>query len=209
MSAGMWLILALVLLWGLAVMFFRANRIWLPYYLTGSIGLAFIIIFVGRATPLQGLMESGVATSTFLITNLMGIPARIFEVDSSSLMIFVVGQFVGHDNGWTMVRVTVECSSLLETGVISGMVGFYPAWSVRKRFMLVALGITAAFVANIVRLAIIIWILNLFGKDSLFIAHTIVGRAVFFVLIIAIFWYMITLPTMRVVARKLHQDMAT
>ena len=207
MSLGLGL--ALVLVWGLTVMFFRAHRIWLLYYLTGSIGLAFIIIFVGRATPLQGLMETGVATSTFLITNLMGIPARIFEADPTSLMIFVVGQLVGQDNGWTMVRVTVECSSLLETGVISGMVGFYPAWSVRKRLVLVALGVFAAFVANIIRLAVIIWILQLFGKDSLFIAHTIVGRAVFFVLIIAIFWYMITLPTMRVVAKKLQQDMAT
>ena len=207
MSLGLGL--ALVLLWGLAVMFFRANRIWLLYYLTGSIGLAFIIIFVGRATPLQGLMETGVAASTFLMTNLMGIPARIFEADTSSLMIFVVGQLVGHDNGWTMVRVTIECSSLLETGIISGMVGFYPAWSVRKRLVLVALGVFAAFVANIIRLAVIIWTLHFFGKDSLFIAHTVVGRAVFFVLIIAIFWYMITLPTMRVVAKKLQRDMAT
>ena len=206
---SVWLGLALVLIWVLTVMFFRANRIWLLYYLAGSIGLAFIIIFVGRATPLQSLMENGVAASTFLMTNLMGIPARIFEADASSLMIFVVGQLVGQDNGWTMVRVTVECSSLLETGVISGMVGFYPAWSVRKRFVLVALGVFAAFVANIIRLAVIIWTLHLFGKDSLFIAHTIVGKVVFFVLIIAIFWYMITLPTMRVVARKLQQDMAT
>ena len=200
--------LALVIPWGLAVLFFRANRIWLPYYVIGSIGLAVIIIFVGRATPLQGLMENGVASSTFLLTNLMGIQARIFETDANSLMIFVVGQLVGHDNGWTMVRVTVECSSLLETGVIGGMVGFYPAWSVRKRLMLVALGVFAAFVANIIRLAVIIWTLHFFGKDSLFIAHTIVGRAVFFVLIIAIFWYMVTLPTMRVVARKLQRDLA-
>ena len=205
----LWLGLALVLVWGLAVVFFRVNRIWLLYYLTGSIGLAFIIIFVGRATPLQGFLESGVATSTFLMANLMGISARLFEAEESSLMIFVVGQLVGHDNGWTMVRVTVECSSLLETGVISGMVGFYPAWSLRKRFVLVALGITAAFVANIIRLGVIIWTLQLFGKDSLFIAHTVIGRAVFFVLIIAIFWYLITLPTMRIVARKLKQDLAT
>ena len=42
MTVGMGLGLAAVLFWGLAVMFFRANRIWLLYYLTGSIGLAFI-----------------------------------------------------------------------------------------------------------------------------------------------------------------------
>ena len=58
-------------------------------------------------------------------------------------------------------------------------------------------------------MTVIIGTLHWFGKDSLFVAHTIVGRAVFFVLIIAIFWYIITMPTMRTVFKKLQQDMAT
>ena len=33
----LWLGLALVLVWGMAVVFFRVNRIWLLYYLTGRI----------------------------------------------------------------------------------------------------------------------------------------------------------------------------
>ena len=199
----------LILLWVLGVVFFRANRIWLPYYLVGSVGLAFIIIFVGRATPIQTLMETGVAFSTYGVANMLNISSRVFHAAPGSLMIFVVGQAVGHDNGWTMVRVTIECSSLLETGVISGMVGFYPGWSLRKRLGLVLLGVIATYLANIVRLVVIISTLHWFGKDSLFIAHTIVGRAVFFVLIIAVFWYIITLPTMHMVARKLKRDLAT
>ena len=40
----------LITLWVVAVIFFRMNRIWLPYYLIGAVGLAFIIIFAGGAT---------------------------------------------------------------------------------------------------------------------------------------------------------------
>lgn len=199
----------LILAWALAVFFFRANRVWLPYYLLGSVGLAFIVIFVGRATPVQGFMEMGVALATFGVANAIGIPARIFENDANSLMVFVIGQLVGNDQGWTMVRITIECSSLLETGVIGGMVGFYPGWTIRRRIGLVLLGTAATYLANIVRMTVIIGTLHLFGKDSLFVAHTIVGRAVFFVLIIAIFWYIITLPTMRSVFNKLQRDLAT
>lgn len=199
----------LILAWALAVFFFRANRVWLPYYLLGSVGLAFIVIFVGRATPVQGFMETGVSLATFGVANAIGIPARIFENDANSLMIFVIGQLVGNDQGWTMVRITIECSSLLETGVIGGMVGFYPGWTIRRRIGLVLLGTAATYLANIVRMTVIIGTLHLFGKDSLFVAHTIVGRAVFFILIIAIFWYIITLPTMRSVFSKLQRDLAT
>ena len=199
----------LITLWAVSVMFFRMNRIWLPYYLTGAVGLAFIIIFVGGATALQTIMESGVAASTFGVARAIGIPAKLFEADPGTLMIFVVGQAIGHDNGWTMVRVTIECSGLLETGVMTGMVGFYPGWSLRKRAIFLSLGIIAVYAANIIRLTVIMGTLHWFGKDALFIAHTIVGRAVFFVLIIAIFWYIITRPTMRTVAKKLQQEMAT
>ena len=78
----------LIVIWALAVIFFRANRVWLPYYLIGSVGLAVIVIFVGRASPVQGLMETGVSLATFGVANLVGIPARIFENDANSLMVF-------------------------------------------------------------------------------------------------------------------------
>ena len=79
----------------------------------------------------------------------------------------------------------------------------------KKRVGFLVGGLIATYIANIIRLTLIIATLHFFGKDSLFIAHTVVGRAVFFALVIAIFWFVITRPTMRIVARKLQQDMAS
>lgn len=199
----------LLVVWALTILFFRANRVWLFYYLVGAVGLAFIIIFVGRATGLQDLMELGVSLSTHQILQLMGIPARLFEAAPGALMFFVVSQAVAGGSGWTMVEVTIECSSLLESGVIAGMVGFYPGWSLRRRVVLTLLGVVATYAANIIRMAVIIGTLHLFGKDTLFIAHTVVGRAVFFVLVVAIFWYIISVPTLASVGKKLREEMAT
>lgn len=198
----------LISLWLLAVLFFRANRIWLPYYLLGSVGLAFVIIFVGRATPVEELMEIGVAYATYGVANALQVDAQVFQAAPGALMLFVVGQVVGHDRGWTMVQVTIECSSLLETGVIAGMVGFYPAWPMGKRLALVLAGVVATFAANIVRLTVIIGALHWFGKDSLFLSHTVIGRWVFFVLVVAIFWYIITRPTLGTVRCKLERELA-
>ena len=89
MTWGLWA--TLITLWVLLVFFFRVNRIWLPYYLIASVGLAFIIIFVGRATAIQGLMETGVAYTTFRVSNLIGVQAEVFRSAPGSLMIFVVG----------------------------------------------------------------------------------------------------------------------
>lgn len=199
----------LVAVWALVVFFFRVNRIWLFYYLVGAVGLAFLIIFVGRATEIQSWMETGVAYTTFGLLNLVNVPARVFEAAPGALMFFVVSQAVEGGSGWTMVEITIECSSLLESGVIAGMVGFYPGWSLRRRMVLVLIGVAATYAANIVRLSVILGTLHFFGKDALFIAHTVVGRVVFFVLVVAIFWYIITLPTLGSVSRKLKEDMAT
>ena len=37
-------------LWLTLVLFFRLNRIWLPYYIVGSVGIAFLFIYIGRNT---------------------------------------------------------------------------------------------------------------------------------------------------------------
>jgi hypothetical protein len=41
----------------------------------------------------------------------------------------------------------------------------------------------------------------------LLVSHTIIGRAVFFIAVIAIYWYLLTRPTLGVVRKKLDQEL--
>ena len=54
-------LIPLIVVWLGLVFFFYRNRIWLFYYLFGSVGLAFIIIFLGRELYLETAMEVLVA----------------------------------------------------------------------------------------------------------------------------------------------------
>lgn len=192
-------------IWLLAVLFFRLNRIWLPYYIVGAVGLAFLFIYVGRNTPIEPALQTAVASGVHFVAQIVNIPTDTFDEAPGALMVLVVSQ----DIGWTMLQVTVESSGLLESGVVFGMLMFYPAWSTRRRLSYVALALLLTYAANIIRLLVIVATLHFFGKDSLLISHTIIGRAVFFIGVIGIYWFLLTRPTLSAVRAKLDREMAT
>ena len=101
----------------------------------------------------------------------------------------------------------MESSGLLETGVISGMLMFYPGWSLRRRVSYSIIAILATYVANIIRLMVIVIVIHYGGKDTLLVSHTILGRAVFFIGVILIYWYLLSRPTLRTIAGKLDAEM--
>lgn len=204
MAANVIVFVLACVLWAAALLFFYHYRIWLVFYTVGSVGLAFLLIFGGtRLLPLERWLEMATAYGTHAISHLVGIPTRVFEASPGNILVWVVVQ----EPGWTVVRVDLECSGLLEMSVLSGLLLFYPAWTTGKRIWLTLLGWLATFTSNIVRVLSIIWILHVLGKRSIFIAHTIAGRLVFFVLVAAFYWIVLTKGTLRVLNKQLQQRM--
>ncbi len=200
---ALWLAGLLIFGWLMAVLFFRANRIWLPYYVIGAVGLALGIIFIGRATFIEGDLAQVVAAGVHAVSSLTPVPTQVFQSAPGAIMVLVVDQSVG----WTMLQVTVESSGLLETGVITGMLMFYPGWSLRRRSGYAVIAILATYVANIIRLMVIVVVIHYGGKDTLLVSHTILGRAVFFIGVIIIYWYLLSRPTLRTIRGKLDEEM--
>lgn len=205
MAAPVVLTLA-ALAWTAAVLFFRHYRIWLAYYTVASVGLTFLLVFAGtRLFPLERLLEVATAYSTHAISQWVGIPTRVFEAAPGNILVWVIVQ----EPGWTVVRVDLECSGLLEMAVLSGLLLFYPAWSAGRRLWLTLAGWLATFVSNVVRVLAIILILHALGKRSIFVAHTIVGRLIFFALAAAFYWAILTRGTLRALAVRLQKRMET
>ena len=200
-----WLIALVLTLWVLSVLFFRLNRIWLPYYVVGSVGLALALIFAGRATFIEPGLQRLVAEGVHLLSIAARIPTETFAAAPGALLVLVISQ----DIGWTMLHVSVESSALLESAVISGMLLFYPGWSLRRRLLYTAGALALTYAANLVRLMVIVTTLHYMGKDSLLISHTIIGRMVFFGLVVAIYWYLMTRPALRTVRANLDREMAS
>jgi exosortase family protein XrtG len=190
----------LFLVWLAGVVFLRYYRIWLFYYLLATVGCIYFLVIAAR--DLFGLEEQLAASVAWTIHNIaeaLGIPTRIFSGAPGVLLVLVVVQSVG----WTVLHIGVESSSLLEIGVLTSLLIFYPGWKLSRRVLSVVGGALAIWGANILRMLVIVIMLNRLGKDALVLAHTYIGKTVFFVLAIAIFWYLITNGTLRDLRRGL------
>lgn len=194
-----WLLIPLLVIWLAAVAFLRAYRIWLLYYLVGAVGCAYWLILVAsNVLQLEPALAHSVAWTVHGVSNLAGIPTRIFVNAPGVLLVLVIVQPVG----WTVLHIGVESSGLLEISVLVSLLLFYPGWSLQRRAMLIALGATATWISNVLRMLLIVVMLHGLGKEALVLAHMYVGKVFFFLLTVGIFLLLITLPTLRDVRNK-------
>ena len=199
---GSLMVIAPLIIWVAALVFFRIYRIWLPFYVIGSVGLATAIIFFGRTTfPMEEWLKVITGLSVHYTANLLGIHTELFQGVPGALLVLVISQEIG----WTILHIDIECSGLLESAVFIGLFAFYPTWSIGKKLGLAFIGLTATFIANVVRMLAIVTILHWGGKDTLFLAHTIVARGLFFGIIVLVYWFILTKPTVSTIKHNLHR----
>lgn len=202
MSTLLWLAPAAVA-WAAAVCFFWKAGAWLPYYVLGSTGCALLLVVVGRdLLPLETGLRVGTARVVDVAAGFIGLNTRITTVAPGNIL--VVG--VPFHQEWTNLSIGLECSGLLESSVLMGLVAFFPAYSVGKRSQLLLIALAATFVANVVRMMVIVGAVGLFGQGTLEIAHVVLGRVVFFALAVGIYWFVITKPTLRTVNLRLRES---
>lgn len=195
---SLWMI-PLVLLWGAAVIFLRMYRIWFLFYVVAAIGCAYgMTLLAHELFNLDGLLGQSIAWSVHMVSGPLNIPTRIFAGAPASLLVMVVTQ----DVGWTLLKIGVESSGLLEMIVFTSLLLFYPGQSMPQRLRSIIIGCSLTWLANVLRVLLIITMLQLFGKESLVIAHSLVGKGLFFVLTIAIYWYLLTGPTVQLLSRS-------
>jgi exosortase family protein XrtG len=193
------LLVTLFMLWVGCVAFLRYSRAWLPFYVLGAVGCAYWLILVfSNLFSLEPILAHSVAWVVHILSDLVGIPTRIFEGAPGVLLVLVIFQ----DIGWTVLQVGIESSGLLEISVLVSLLLFYPGWPFPRRAWLIGIGGVAMWCANIIRMLVIVVMLNQFGKEALVLAHMYIGKGVFFILVITIFWLLITRTTLKDLGRK-------
>ncbi len=193
-----WLSGLLVVGWGGLIVFFRVYRIWLFYYVLGTIGCAYGLTLIAHHwLGLDKLLGESVAWSIHTFTGRLHVPTRIFEGTPDAIMVMVVSQ----DAGWTLFRIGIESSGLLEMIVLTSLLLFYPGLPLIRRTSLILLGLGATWLANVLRVLVIVLILHHVGKEALLLAHSFVGRTLFFILTVGIYWFLLTIPTLRWLSR--------
>lgn len=166
------------------------KRWWLTFYLAGAVSfMAFIVSFfiiTGLDTWIMGIEAQNIAA----LATAFGIPSEFLPPNA----------FIFPDpTGWSIFGIGMECSAIIEIGVLSGLLILYPGYSWKRKSRYAAIGIGITYGANLIRMMSIVYLVNIFGKPALYVAHAFVGKIIFFIFIIVLYWYLLTRPTLSIV----------
>ena len=180
------------MIWLIIVIILRRHRIWIFYYVWAAVGLTFILIFLLRGSPLEQGLEYVAGLAIHNMLSYFDIKTYIFDKAPGTLLVLIE-----IDNSWTTLDIDIENSGLLEMCIFAGLLLFYPAYGRRQKFLYVTTGIALVYLINMLRLVTVIMLIHWGGRNMMFLAHTLFGRLVFFVLIVGLYWHVFTRPSLK------------
>ncbi len=189
------LLAAVVGIYILGLLLVRKQRFGLLGYVWGAFGFAAILILIGQHGNWNRHVGSLQASVLMGVGNWLGLGLTALETATI---------IVPDPSGWSVLHIGIECSTLIEASVFAGLILYYPRFPSRERLIRFAAGLGATFLLNLARLSVIIGMVMWLGKPAVPWAHAIVGRLVFFFGIVAIYWRMLTMPTLHLIKRDLE-----
>lgn len=177
----------LFIIWLYALSIFKRRKLEFFYFLIGSIG-TFLFSFIAFREILTELLTNLTCYLTGIIGNALG----FFRAYTAHAILFVE-----NEDGPISLFVDFECAGVIEILVFISLIWFFAVYNVKEKLCVSVLGTLWIVMANIIRLFSICLIINQFGNESYYLAHTIVGRIIFYALSIAMYFYVFTRAQIR------------
>lgn len=175
-------LLILVAVWIYILSVFKRKKLEFFYFMTGSIGMFMFLFFT-----LQPRLTPVLARLVCFLTGIVGNFSGIFEAYSSYGILFIENA-----NGPISLYVDFECAGLIEMLVFISLIAFFSIYNWWQKIVVSIGGILWIMFSNIIRLFTICSIVHFFGNESYYIAHTTVGRLVFYGLSIWMYFRVFT-----------------
>ncbi|MEW5920722.1 MAG: hypothetical protein AB1796_07225 [Bacillota bacterium] len=185
-------IIIFALFWLVATAALYRYRIWPLYYILGAVGFTFIFILVIRGSFIEYLVEHRTGVILHHILNYFNVVTHVFDKSPGTILVFIK-----LDESWTTLDIDIESSALLEIAVLLGLVLFYPAYNFGRKVYYILFGTATLVFFNLLRLMLVISIIYWGGRNFNFVAHTLFGRIFFFSVIVILYWYILTRPSIK------------
>ena len=153
------------------------------YVVLGVVGTFFIIISLANNNVISFLMRLNTS-----VAGVVGMLTGFYTVAPTLGIIHIV-------SGQSAINlfITYECSALIELAAYIALVLFFPFFkNLQQRLKLLGFGVIYLLLANMLRLTVTALIIHFLGLPSLIWAHVIVGRLIFYVLTIILYFYVFT-----------------
>ena len=168
------------LVWIYLLSVFTRGKLYFYQFIWGSVGL-FVFMWI---------QPVAIRPLTNLVCSAAGVAGRMtgfYESYSEYSMLFVQ-----HGSEAISLCIDYECSGIIEMMAYVSMLAFFRVYDWMQRIILSVLGCMMIFFANIIRLFVIGTTIYYFGNDAYYIAHTIVGRIIFYALSVILYYYIFT-----------------
>lgn len=151
-------------------------------FIIGCVGL-FLFMMYWIQPIAVGPLERVVALVSGTIGNITG----TFESYYQYAMLFV-----RHAEESVSVYVSFECSGIIESFAFVSMLLFFEVYDLYERVIISAVGVLFIFICNVLRIVVICLMIHAFGNDVYYLAHSIIGRFLFYILSIGLYFYVFT-----------------
>ena len=151
-------------------------------YFWGACGLFIIMMVWVRPIMTQPLAEV-VAAVAGVFGDITGMYTAFFKYGVL---------FVNAADGAITLQIDFECSGILEIMAYLALLVFFEAYNIFERIIVSVVGIFYIILANALRIAVICTIIYFNGIGAYHIAHTIVGRLVFYALTVILYFFVFT-----------------
>ena len=151
-------------------------------YFWGACGLFIIMMVWVRPIMTQPLAEV-VAAVAGVFGDITGMYKAFFKYGVL---------FVNAADGAITLQIDFECSGILEIMAYLALLVFFEAYNIFERIIVSVVGIFYIILANPLRIAVICTIIYFNGIGAYHIAHTIVGRLVFYALTVILYFFVFT-----------------
>ena len=179
-----WVVVICFVVWLYMLTVFHRGKLNFFQYLWGSVGLfVFMCIFVQPfATEILKRW----------VISVVGILGKLFGICDAYYEYGIV--FIPKRSALTAVSLYIdyECSGIIEMMAYIALLAFYQVYNVKERIIVGVIGCAAIFTFNVIRILLICGIIYKFGSGSYFMAHAIIGRIVFYILSIVLYYYIFT-----------------
>ncbi len=173
-----------IALWILVLRVFRKTNLRFWRYTVGSAG-----VFIIGLVVVMPLLTEPLARIVALMASVPGKVTSFYSAyyKYSSIMI-------ASSDGAISLTIDFECSGIIEILAFVALLAFFSVYSVWERIWVGISGVLYIILANAFRIVVIAMIIHFGGIDKYYIAHTYVGRIVFYGLSVVLYFYTFTRP---------------
>ncbi|WP_369298394.1 exosortase family protein XrtG [uncultured Neglectibacter sp.] len=154
------------------------------HFLIGSAGLFILLMVVVRPVATQPLAQ--------VVSALVGAVGKLTGQFSAYFKYGII--FLSTHGESLTLQIDFECSGIIEIAAFESLLCFFNVYSSLEKLLLAIIGFCYIMLANAFRILVICFAVCIFGPGAYYVVHAIVGRILFYILSIYLYFYIFTKP---------------